>query len=448
MSAIVAENGSVFPTPQVVPIEGLSHQVDLWTEDTQDIAVALVGPLGCGKTLGLAVKAALLSWANAPIDGLLVVPTYPIARMVHIQEWPPMLESMGIKVGFKKDDSCFVWPWGSRTWLRTAERPARLAGPNLAYALFDEPGQIDREAYDRGSTRVRHPRARRRQKVLAGTPEGLNWFADLFADPVFPNRTIRATGWHPSMAHYPAQLVDQYGYDESLLRAYGRGQFVPLRVGRAWRAFDPLSHCGKVEYSASLPLVLACDFNIDTMRWEVGQFGTTSIQWLDEIALGQGGSTEEGAQEFIRRWSAKHRGEIIVTGDAAGKARSTSGKTDYRILLEELRPAFGRVRVMVPNANPRVKDRVDNTNYHLAGRGKQVRIGPACKELRKDWERCAWKRGQAELDDRDSNRGHAAAASDYAFWALARGIKRGRPISSVTSSQFSVTSDESLGAEF
>jgi hypothetical protein len=414
--------GSLLSVPEVAfRVEGLSHQRALW-RDLEPGETAIVGPLGCGKSYALAIKQLILRRVNAGVDGMLVTPTFTMARMIHIEEWPKIWEDLGIKVKYESQRQAFLWPWGDRTWIRSAENPARLAGPNLGDVTFDEPGQISREAYERGSARARHPKARVRRIELGGTPEGINFFADLFSHPKGDRRTIWGRAWPKSLASfYPQRLVDLYGYDDSLLDAYGRGKFVPLRVGRCYKPFDRAKHQEQVpRYDPSLPLMLACDFNVDAMRWEIGQMTTTEIRYLDEIALGRSGTTAEAAEEFVYRWGNRHRGEVIVTGDAAGAARSTSGQNDYQILRETLEPRFRWLTFNVPKANPRQKDRVDQTNYHLAGRGMTIHIAPHIEELTKDWERVSWKKGQIQIDKSDPDRTHASDAADYMIWQLAR----------------------------
>lgn len=394
--------------------------MQLWTDETDHQRIAMVGPLGCGKSYGLAIKMFLLARANQGYDGMLVVPTYGLFSMVHREEWPTIWGSLGVNVEFGGSDA-FTWPWGSKLWVRSAEAPKRLAGPNLAYVGFDEPGQMVREAWERGSVRARHPRAPVRQVVLGGTPEGLNWFADEFANPTGNNTTIFADCWHRDMSHYQQTLEQTYGYDPSLLDAYGRGMFVPLRAGRCWQHFSRAAHVRPVEYQPNLELVLGCDFNIDTMRWVVVQRSPHEIRYLDEISLGRSGTTAQAAKEFVRRY-AHHKGLLVVCGDASGGARSTSGPTDYQIIREELGAGgFTNVAYQIPKANPLQKDRVDNTNYHFSGRGKAVLVSAKCKELMLDWERVAWKKGQPSIDkNADLTRGHAADASDYILWMLER----------------------------
>ena len=404
---------------------GLEAQHDLWSDTTMDAEIAMVGPYGSGKTFALFVKTMLLSAVNAEmrVDGLLVVPTYPLARVVHIQEWPRFAEEMGVSLEYLKSDQAFLWPWGTATWLRSAENPRRLAGPNLAYVCFDEPGQIEREAYDRAKPRARHPRSRLRQICLAGTPEGLNWFADEFANPRPPRRTIWAREWHPSLGDYPQRLLEMFAYDESLLDAYVGGMFVPLQVGRAYRAFSRHSNVRSFEPELGMRWVLACDFNVDTMRWLVAQVGTSLVLVHDEIVLGRSGSTEEACKVFkSSRWADLVSGELWVTGDAAGQARSTSGKSDYTIIREELGSRFS-LRLLVPGSNPRVSDRVKQVNYILHGRGgRSIEIHERCKDLILDLERVAWRAGGMELDKSDPLRTHSSDAFGYLVWQMARSI--------------------------
>ena len=145
------------------------------------------------------------------------------------------------------------------------------------------------------------------------------------------------------------------------------------------------------------------------------------IRFIDEIALGHSGNTAQAAREFCRRYINYKSIHLTVVGDASASARSTSGQTDYQIIKEELTKAgWSNVTYTIPASNPRHKDRVDNTNYHLSGRGKTVYVSSRCKELALDWERVAWKKGQPELDKSDPQRTHASDAADYIIWMLAR----------------------------
>ena len=402
--------------------EGTKSQVAFWS-DMASGEVAFIGPLGCGKTWALGIKALILQRANAGTDSILLVPTHAMAARVHKREWPDLWARFDHVVKIQEGDNpCFVWPWGDKTWIVSAEKPDRMKSINAGHALLDEPGQIEREAFDVLCSRVRAPKATCRQVALGGTPEGINWFADLFGNPDGKHRrTVWATGWHQSQSHYPAQLKRIYGYDQALLDTYGKGRFTSLFGGGCYKQFNYTKHVTeRVEYNRNLPLVLACDFNVDHMRWEVCQFTFDEIRVVDEIAPGKNCTTEQAAREFVDRYGS-HRGELVVTGDSAGQARKTSAsKVDYQVIVETLRAAHLAPVLNVSAANPRQRERVESVNYHLSGRGRSVFIHPRCKELILDLERNVWKEGMSDIDKSDNARTHAADAFGYAVFNLAR----------------------------
>jgi hypothetical protein len=363
----------------------------------------------------------LLAHMNRDLPGILVTPTYQMAKRTHAVEWPMVMKDLGINLVWLPGKQAFRWPWGAITWVVSAENPQRLAGPNMAYVLYDEPGQMDREAWERGSGRARHPRASLRQVILAGTPEGINWFADLFDEPEGRRRTIRAHQWHRDMAHYPQQLVDIYGYDQNLLAAYAKGQFVPLRKGRCFLAFSRHEHVTeKAVYSPHLPIVVFCDFNVDFMRWTLGHVTNKEIIAFDEIAMPNGCDTAQTAKLFVEYYGGKHKGEVIVTGDATGYHRSTTGEVDYHKIKEEFRKAdFANIRFVIPKANPRQRERVDTMNYHFAGRGRRVVINPVCKQLVRDCERVVWSKSRIEIDKGDESLTHSSEGFSLGVYQLA-----------------------------
>lgn len=448
-----------------ITLDALPHQVAFWSDETPDARIALVGPLGTGKTRSLVIKRLLLHTRNSGMNSMIVEPTYPMVRDILVPAIEEILgDELGLPIKINRTDHDLVWPrsmGGGTTHLRSADDPDRLVGTNLSDVGFDEPGRIAHSAYRKGSVRARHPRATVRQVYLAGSPEGMNWFAAEFNDPVPPNKTIRARGWHPSMKHYPGQLRHAFAGDQAQLESYLDGKFVPLFQGRCYGPFDRARHVsanGALGYNPHLELVLACDFNIDAMRWEVGQVHPGQIQILDEIALGQNGPVQDAAAEFIRRYhpqlgaEQRHAGIVRVTGDASGKGRTHTGEVAYNVLMDALvKVGWRGVTLDVPPANPMQRDRVDTVNFHLAGSGKTVLIHPRCKELILDLEQNVWKQGTAEIAKSNSGvealRTHAADAFGYMVWALcqvgsdaprvtipqARAVRRADPIMDMVS---------------
>lgn len=416
----------------VVP-DGLDHQDDFWFDTTNNRELAMIGPLGTGKTMALSFKLALLSAANAPYATALVVPSFAMFDKIHRREWPVLLGESGVTVQIGSAQNPVIsWPWGAVSYVYSGERPETIVGTNLAAAVGDEPALWERETYERITARIRHPGASVRQLALAGTPEGVpSWFADEFniwetienKATGWSKRTIRARGWHPSMRHYIARLRQTYGANPALFATYARGEFVPLRTGLAYALFRPERdvHAATV-YTAHADLWLACDFNIDAMRWLLMQDVGGDLRVIDEIAPGPNTPVQEAAAEVVRRYALKvgeehqHQGSLIVTGDAAGRARTHTGQVSYSVLVECLRPHFRSVTLRVANQNPRVQDRVGTVNAAFAA--GRVRVNPRCRELVRDLSSVTWKQGVAEIDKSDRTLTHASDALGYGVVAM------------------------------
>lgn len=184
--------------------------------------------------------------------------------------------------------------------------------------------------------------------------------------------------------------------------------------GRAYRNFDRSIHVDETEercfYRPELPLCIALDFNVNPMTASIHQIvkdaatGTKLLVTLDEIWLEDSG-TEELCREFVRRWGDRHKGQVIVYGDAAGNARSTkTSDSDYdivrRILRAHWRDAKGSVLIRVPDANGPVKDRVNAVNNKLRNTEGVVGwyIAKSCQRLARDLELVKWREGATDID--------------------------------------------------
>ncbi len=410
-----------------VKLEGLPHQIEFWKHRIDRTNVAMVGGYGSGKTFGLVVNWILLKFENDGVHDMLVEPTY---RKI-LDTLLPQVEYigndiMGLGLRYVGGDVAEIrWPNGfSPTFVRSAERPDLLSGPNLASVGWDEPGLMNELAWKKGMVRPRHPKAKCRINYLTGTPEGMGWFAKWFNYPQHPQYTIRAKCWHPDIGPYWEVIRNAYAGTPHLLKAYERGHFVPMATGRVYHAFDRDAHVsenGELGYHHALPLLLTCDFNIDHMRWSVAQRHPGQVQYLDELAPGPNTSAAMTAEEFVNRYhpdrgaEVRHTGDVIVTGDATGQGRNATGTVCYDEIMSVLapggKPIWRSVRLQVPRSNPPRADSFRTANHHLAsnktGRGKRILIHPRCVEIIADLETVVRKEGTDIVDTSDPARGHA-----------------------------------------
>ena len=130
---------------------------------------------------------------------------------------------------------------------------------------------------------------------------------------------------------------------------------------------------------------------------------------------------EQAQRVGPRTPNTDNRTPVLVYGDAAGAARSTSGKSDYAII----RQAFPEARLCVPGANPQRRDRYNAVNVALrdnAGRVR-LRIHPRCRRLIEDLERVVYQGRTGAPDTSDPLLGHISDALGY---LVARVMPAGR----------------------
>ncbi len=374
-----------------------------------------IGGYGAGKTFIGALKALALAAANPGLPGALIAPTQQMAEEVTGQTLLDILNAHGVPHDYRASRPKVILPWGSVIQLRSADRPHRLKGLNLAWAGLDEAAQAKEEAWEVILSRVRHPQARQRQVFLTTTPEGFNWVyrrlienpppdCEVFTAPTRENIFLDSGYTELLRATFPPHLAEQYL----------EGRFVNATSGRVYHPFDRDLHVRRLEPWPGAPVSLACDFNVSPMVWLVIQHRQGRIKVLDEIALNET-DTGQAAGRFMARWGEKTQAGIYVYGDAAGHHRDTRqvGRTDYTIIRREIPGAV----MKVPRTNPAVKDRINAVNAKLRNAKGEVSlyIDPECRELIADLESLTYSKDNAGslIDKSDPRRSHASDALGY-----------------------------------
>jgi hypothetical protein len=193
-------------------------------------------------------------------------------------------------------------------------------------------------------------------------------------------------------------------------------EFRDLTAGRAYVSFsdDNLHNScpwGGGLFSPAHSLILAPDFNISPMSWNIGQNRDIDWWWGDEIVL-KNSHTLEAAKELVSKvqlyrqqgWKGQPGREIIICGDATAKARqrAAGGKSDYDIIKQTLKDHNITWADHTPEINPSIKDRVNTVNSRCKDASGQIHmwVHPLnCPNLVKDLQRVVWKTGaDATLD--------------------------------------------------
>ncbi|HWF10744.1 MAG TPA: terminase family protein [Bryobacteraceae bacterium] len=381
------------------------------------------GPIGSGKSAALCHEAIRLSYINAGRTGLIGSPTYPMLRDSTLVALIETLSANDVPFELNKADYVLLMKdTGSRILLRAVDEFERLRGTNLAWFGLDELTYTAEGAWLRLEGRLRDPAAVRRCGFAVWTPKGFDWVHRRFiSHRVEGYETIQARPFENRFLL--EQVPDFYerlrgSYDENFYRQEVLGDYLNVRGGLVYHAFDREKNLREAQVDPARPVVWALDFNVDPMCSVVAQVARTGqVVVLDEIALRRA-TTEQACEEFEKRFGMPRAG-VVIYGDASGASMNTTGYSDYQVIRSFFTARAGTVSYRVPKANPPVRARVALVNARLrnANGEAQLFIDPKCNELIDDFEQVSYREDSAEIDkEKDRKRTHLSDALGYLIW--------------------------------
>jgi len=210
------------------------------------------------------------------------------------------------------------------------------------------------------------------------TVEGISWLFDKKFSPWLEGKLRdRLDVFTASIYDNPfipreeiARLESMFPEGSIQRRIRLNGELLRLAGGaRAYGPFDRGIHVNpaldrKRHLDWRLPLLWCLDFNVEPMGSTVFQLqnerGVGIYRGMAEITIETDAGPIQMAEEFRRLFPA-HGAEVWIYGDATGKARGQTGRSNYALLMEGLRGAKHSVKLYVPEANPNIQDRVNAT---------------------------------------------------------------------------------------
>lgn len=410
----------------MVEVSLLPAQFELLA-DVETPILGFVAGLGSGKTHGMVHKHVQGAIDNPGCASMYVAPTYPLIRDAIVPEFLKVLDTLGIPFTHQRSmppNIVIRLPDGDHEIrIRSATNPETIgSASNLSHLTIDEVDICDPETVKRARTRVRDPRARRKQIVMGGTPEGQLLLYDMFVknpplneetgEPL--TRLIRAVtddNVHLDPMYFSTAFA---GMSEEEAAQFRRGEFI-LPRGRVYHQLKE-RHIRKCENPTSGSLVMLCDFNVSPMTFVFGRIVSDELHIFDELVR-ENTDTIEHTLEAVEKWrrllstdalfgmsSREAAARVTVYADASGGNRNTaSSKTD----LEHLRSAG--FRVFTPSQNPPIKDRVFSVNqrFHL----DKLFIDPKAEQTRKCFENQTWD--AHGYPDKSKGLDHATDAVGY-----------------------------------
>jgi len=251
-----------------------------------------------------------------------------------------------------------------------AVKPDLINAVEYSHATGDESGSVkNREILDMIHSRVRDGNSLYPHTVYTGVPVGMNFYADLFdSDSQSDDWDYVSKTYHKHKAKqlyrfklsvldnpyipedYVDSLIETFGHDEALLRAYIHGEFTARAANLAAPSYLPHVHdIEPQEADPTRPIYLTMDFNYDPVGWVavqqqlVWQYEDRFWRW---VCLDSSSGSKPKLRPSIVEFAAKFprdiykNTEILLYGDRSGHSRDKqTGKSDFgfvKNILNEL----------------------------------------------------------------------------------------------------------------
>lgn len=376
---------------------------------TLDCAV-YQGGFGSGKTFCGSLLGILLCLRFPGIKGLVGAQTYPLVRDTTLCAYLEHLDTMGFSDGkdfsFSKTERALKFKNGSEVMFRHFDEPDKLKSLNLGFAQIEEMSDVPKAVFlmllGRLRQNIRPTWKNFRYRLFGHTnPEARKgWIYDTFAVNPPPNYRL-------IIAPTTENVYLPKGFVEELRKSCDDDYFTQNVLGQWIEGDDALVVKGfsddnvrNLEYDERLDLHLTCDFNVDPMAWIVAHKTDDKVFFIDEIVL-ENTTTARAMDEFLRRYP-KHRGKIVINGDASGDNRScTSEFTNYTLMLRKLAlHGYNNTAIEIRAFNPPIKNRVTAFNTLIRSASGDVRIfvDPKCEKLIYNLKNLKYRAGSSQID--------------------------------------------------
>jgi len=399
----------------------LPTQKLLYEDNDTDIIMQSSG-LGGGKSHGAVRKALQLSALNQGYSGGFLCPSFSdFKRDIKPLFEEILVEHLGLKQNvhwwFHGSDHTYKFIWNKKPlFIFTGEKP--IAGPNLAYCLINEMSLIQYDRINEMLRRVRVKNAPCKQKIMVGTPEDVyGWLEDFVEKQEKINETKPNTfKLLNSDTDENIYLDENYGaylegmLDPMQLKIFKAGKIGNIGTNKFYYAFDLIKNRSEKELDTNMPIYCNVDFNVGNMHCTIAQIyyegSNKYTHFVDEIVLKYNGADTYALRDAIEQKFYAHLGNIVVTVDASGKNRKTTGKSDVKVLEE----TFGTVRYR-SSGNERLKKRQVLVNG-LFNHGYLFINKDKCPVLWKDMKKVVQKKDFTK-DGTNVDLTHASDTLDY-----------------------------------
>lgn len=392
------------------------------------VTLAIAGIRG-GKTHVGALKTILFAMANPCGEDevhLIGSPTYemsrvPVEKMFRLL-YDKTLFPISPLIRFVKSQRMFVLACAdgrtTKIVVRSLHEPNRLRGLKCLSAWLDEGAYITKEAWDIIQGRLADSNG---PCWITTTPAGYNFVYDLYDKARKGDRTINVVHWASSENTFAnaegiAGLIQRF--DPKTYQQEVAARFI-RNAGIVYYTFQSKVHLAHGVFNPRKELWVGQDFNVNPMCSVFAQPFSNSrgeegphVLWARRAENSDTYALAAYLDEFCRQKNFP-KSKVTIYPDAAGKARSTAGKSDFRILRE------AGYRVDAPSANPLIKDRVNCINGLFAPptRVPRILIDPDVLTFIEGLEKQCWSEDvDPPVPDKTQGHDHMNDAFGYMCW--------------------------------
>lgn len=371
----------------------------------------MVAGYGAGKSQAAAVRIALLALKYPRFNFAFVEPTFDLVRLIAWPRFTDLFQQWNVDCELNKSESILHLSNGSQIIFRSADRPERMVGFEVADGVVDEADTLRPEqAQDvwikmLGRCRQKKPDGKINTLAAVSTPEGHGWMYQTWGKQSRDGyELIKApTSSNP---YLPDGYVDQLKatYSSQHLAAYLDGEFVNLTAGSVYPEFDRLLNSTNFTPVKGEALHIGMDFNVANGAASVAVIRDGNPHFVDEV------TKTLDTPQMCAVLKSKFAGHpIYIYPDASGNGRKSNdaSATDLALLRQ------AGFTVLVNSRNPAVKDRVLSVNQMIHNQGKRrmfVNVDK-CPALVESLEKQAYdKNGEPS---KDSGLDHIIDAAGY-----------------------------------
>ena len=368
------------------------------------------GGLGSGKSYALAMKLFELSAINQDMPGGLLCPTIKEFKRDMLPIFSELISLYAPETKYHKTDLFFMFPWSNAPlYIFTAE--ADIKGPNLAYGGINEFSSMERDRIQQLINRCRREGSKLIQIAMAGTPEDDFLWLDEFIEQQEKAGNIRV---HQLATFNNSHLDPAYlkllkdTLDPQAYKLYVLGERLRLGGKYFYYSYDPKINDFEINYDPELVVYANLDFNVGNMSATfahvIGSGMSKQLLFFDELVLTDYGSdTASMGRAILERFPVE---KVLITCDASGAARKTSGQSDKKI-LESL-----GFTVRCKSANPRLRKRQIMVNGLLA-KGNILLNPKTCVRFKRDLQRVEQDERTFEKVKKNPELTHTSDGADY-----------------------------------